>query len=716
VTSESQIHPPWMNSSTDAGQSARWARELVFNWSAWISSQTDTAASAWNISSNKTVGKNVTGLPFPAWDALWTRWQKERKKNGTTQEASATFKYIDRLDKEDNLVSKPEFTTAYNLAATELAIFPYCVSLHDRFWNSSQAWATTAAGRLNKSRWSLVWAKYVPPFNFSKPSSAESFHFLDADVDGNISKSEFDWIFGLCENTPTTTSSSSSSSSSNTTTTSKIVENSVKVQVSSTTSMATAATSTPPMRRCCYEVSAECLSCLAGITAQELCSSSSMSLTPGCPGAPSNAKVQAAPGGPHAHAQLTTLPPHYQEVQESKLADTECPYSGVAFSPALPGFNESKKDGIASCQAMCAQTSGCGYFTFWRASGFCSLHPLLAFASRAPEAVGGPAVCFARFEAHIASVDFGQLSEAQLQSLHGSLPETLADALNVPLSKVQDVEGRAGAVTLLPGSLLVQGTVVMPPGKAVEEVEARVDRGKNVELRKAVSNVLLKANVPYVADSDDFQGGFPLHMVIQANTDCFVAQTEFSSAEQAKISASSAAECQQRCDKNAPNCSVFSFFADEHQCYLTGGNFSAFHNEAALSGPATCTTIPFGAAADLPDEVRGRLVAESEAAIAELDRNHWVSLALAALVLGLLALCLARCLRAKPQGKKLAAKWHEEALYLPISKEEEEEAREVRSRPGVTGSSYDWRKLPPSAPQEAFAFHGPDVLSWRQNA
>lgn len=446
-----------------------------------------------------------------------------------------------------------------------------------------------------------------------------------------------------------------------------------------------------------------------------------MSLTPGCQGAPEKSP-QAAPGSPHANAKLsTTLPPHYGWEVSDDANGARCPFSGVAFSPLLPGFKESHEEGIAGCQARCRQVMGCGFFTFWRSTKLCQLHPTTAKSNADPEALAGPPRCVARFEAHIASVDFRQLSELQLKNLHASLPAALAQHWEVPVSKVQDVEGHPSAVTLLPGSLLVEGKVLLPAGIAVADIAQKSDHGKNLQLRQKVSELLLSLNIPYTVEhgATDFEAGFPLRMVFEADLECFLENTEYFSEEQERVIADSARDCQKDC-ATSEVCSVFSFFAKERSCLLTGGNFSAAPNEEAMSGPAKCPALVMArSSGDLP----AQLVAGSEATLEAVESVPLMYSAPAGLILlGLVVYCLLRCCSSSKSRGKKAQKWHNQALYLPIAEEDAEDAaaaREVRSRTPNAGSGMDSgasASTPPwsSSPKEAFSFHGPDVLSWRQ--
>jgi len=637
--------------SVNASISSRFALELVFNWSGWISSQHDSPERAWDVEcsnlSEEVVADNGHTdhvLRPAAWDTLWLRWLEERENGNVTlvkeEEAALSFKYVDKLEVEDDLVSKPEFTVAFNLAATELSSFPFCVFLHDRFWNSSQAWVATAGSEnaLNMSRWSSLWADYTPPFDFSKPSSSASFHYLDADANGLVSQSEFASFFGLCHNTPTrsvsTTSAMSTktsmthSSSGSTSTTSSWT----RVTFTSTTSSVVVH---EVNQHCCNEVSAECLSCIAGITIEELCSQDSMSLTPGCQGAPA-VSAQAAPGGPHANAKVstsTTLPPHFAEVSDDGSQAAKCPFSGIAFSPILPGFKESQED-LAGCQARCLQSMGCGFFTFWRSTRLCKLHPITAVSTPDLEAVSGPPCCVARFQAHISSVDFRQLSMPQINNLHASLPDLFAQHWKIPTSKVQDVEGHPRAVTLLQGSLLVEGKVLLPAGTAIADL-AQKSR-TNLQLRKKVSKLLLSNDIPFEVEvgAEDVEAELPFSMAIEANPGCFLEQTEYHSEEQEKVMADSVMDCQKTCALSEV-CSVFTFFPQNQQCYLTGKSFSAASNEAALSGPAKCPAISLARMQGL--DLPGQLVAGSESTLEAVEQVPMVYLLLTGLVfLGLL--------------------------------------------------------------------------------
>eukprot|EP00913_Durusdinium_trenchii_P032985 g30880.t1 len=332
-----------------------------------------------------------------------------------------------------------------------------------------------------------------------------------------------------------------------------------------------------------------------------------MSLTPGCQGAPV-VIAQAAPGGPHANAEVsTTLPPHYKEVRE----------------------DPTNHEGIAGCQARCHQSLGCGFFSFRRNSGRCQLHPLNATCVVDPEAIAGPPLCIARFQARVASVDFGLLSKVQLTNLHASLPNAFAQHWHVPSSKVLDVEGKAGAVTLMPGSLLAEGKVLLPAGTAVADIEKASDQGKNLELRKEVSKIFLSMDVPYEPDIG-------------------------SSDVEASILPSRAKEgtSEKRMCVESGVCEVFSFFANSHQCFLQGGNLRAVHNEDAVSGPAKCPSIPHVRARAWADQLPGEIAAESKAAMDAIEKVPAPYLILACLLmLVLMVFCIMRCCRSQGKGK-----------------------------------------------------------------
>ncbi|CAE7394103.1 unnamed protein product, partial [Symbiodinium sp. CCMP2456] len=126
------------------------ARELVFNWSAWISTKYKTPTGAWHdIFENVTsIFDDEIGVYLQPWTRAWSRWD-DGALGSSSEDA---FTYIDRLEKQDQLISESEFSTAFGFAATELAMFPYCVWLHKHFANSSQAWDVVAQGRdLNKT-------------------------------------------------------------------------------------------------------------------------------------------------------------------------------------------------------------------------------------------------------------------------------------------------------------------------------------------------------------------------------------------------------------------------------------------------------------------------------------------------------------------------------------------------------------------------------------
>ncbi|CAE7476739.1 unnamed protein product [Symbiodinium natans] len=618
------------------------------------------------------------------------------------------FRYIDSLEKQDDLVSKSEFSTAFDVAATELSIFPYCVWLHSHFWNSSQAWDAMAEGHdLDKSRWGVVWLSYEPPFNFTKPSAKQSFLFLDADDDGVLTRTEFDSIFHYCHNTPSPIPEHGNTSEPYRFTTDL---------PTTTLHHTTTTTSSRAPSHCCAEVSAQCLSCIAGITAQELCSRNSMSLIPGCKGPASTLHVQAAPGDPHQNAEHTTsLPLHY--VQDG-AGSRQCPQLGVAFSPALSGQNQSTEDGLAACQARCVRTLGCGYFTYWRNSSSCELHPIAASGLPQPEAAGGPAVCVARFKARIASVVFSRLLKSQLGSLHASLPEALAHHFGTPVSEVQDVGGKPAAVTLLPGSLLVEGKVLLPSGAAVRDVADKSAYDQNGGLRKNVANALLAANVPYMASGDPVanpEEAIPMTLAITADPSCFVEGVDFLAGHQ-EVAAQNAPECQTKCYE-AGNCTIFSYYRATKQCRLTGANASsASPNEAAVSGPARCAFIPAASAREA--NPAGTDV------LALVHESPWFYQALAGLVLFLLVVltflgCWCEKKEKRKRGKE--AKWHGKALYLPVASEEgegqERRAREV-SRDGPDTQPHGGHVADPRlAAKEplALGFRGADILSWRQN-
>jgi len=284
---------------------------------------------------------------------------------------------------------------------------------------------------------------------------------------------------------------------------------------------------------------------------------------------------------------------------------------------------------------------------------------------------------------------------------------------------VQDVEGHPGAVTLLQGSLLVEGKVLLPAGTAIADL-AQKSR-TNLQLRKKVSELLLSNDIPFdveVGADSSLRAEVPLSIAIEANPGCFLEQTEYHSEEQEKVMADSVMDCQKTCAISEV-CSVFTFFPQNQQCYLTGKSFSAVSNEVALSGPAKCPAISLARMQGL--DLPGQLVAGTESTLEAVEQVPMVYLVLTGLVfLGLLVYAMARCCRSrsKSKGKKGTSKWHNQALYLPVAEEDEDAAaRDVRSRT-PTGSEVasGAATTPPwsSSPKEAFSFHGPDVLSWRQ--
>ncbi|CAK9070129.1 unnamed protein product [Durusdinium trenchii] len=168
-------------------------------------------------------------------------------------------------------------------------------------------------------------------------------------------------------------------------------------------------------------------------------------------------------------------------------------------------------------------------------------------------------------------------------------------------------------------------------------------------------------------------------------------------------------------------CEVFSFFANSHQCFLQGGNLRAVHNEDAVSGPAKCPSIPHVRARAWADQLPGEIAAESKAAMDAIEKVPAPYLILACLLmLVLMVFCIMRCCRSQGKGKKPAGKWHKQALYLPIAEDEDDQgisapgAREVRSRTEEAGSEVVQGAQAPWSPPDAFGFHGPEKLSWRQ--
>ncbi|CAE7369501.1 unnamed protein product [Symbiodinium sp. CCMP2592] len=640
------------------------ARELVFNWSAWISTKYKTPKGAWHdIFENVTsTFEDEVGIYVRPWTRAWSRWDDGAL--GTSSEDA--FTYIDRLEKQDQLISKSEFSTAFGFAATELAMFPYCVWLHKHFANSSQAWEVVAQGRdLNKTRWGLVWFPYKPSFNFTKPSANESFLFLDADDNGILSRTEFESVFEYCNSTAPPRQNSSNSSQPWTFTT-----------VSTTTHPTTTSTSTShEPTHCCAEVSARCLSCIAGISAQELCSRNSMSLIPGCKGPAESLHVQAAPGGPDENSKHTTTPPAQYGEDRPAIRSRECPEPGVAFTPGLSGQVQSREDGVAACQARCVRTLGCGYFTYWRNSS-CELHPIDASCLLQSQATGGPAVCAAQFQARIASVAFSKLLKSQLGSLYVSLPEVLARHFGTPVTDVRDVDGTPGTVTLLPGSLLVEGKVLLPVGTAVRDEADRSAYDRSGELRRNVAKALLAAEVPYAVGGDGVSlEAVPLTMDVTADSGCFMEGVEFLSHHQ-DIAADTATECQTMC-RGAENCTVFSFYRATNRCLLTRADASAASSsKAAVSGPARCAFIP---------DVSARDAAASGADefLAMVHESSWFYYALAGLFVLLVVVltCLGCwCERKQKRQRRKNGNYYDKALYMPITSDEGDEGQQRGAR------------------------------------
>jgi len=679
-----------------------------------VSTKFDSAAGAWKhyFSNSSTSFGDEVGVRLPAWQTAWARWNDTL---ATPPAGEAAFQYIDRLDKEDGLVSKSEYTTAFDVAATELAIFPFCVSLHDGYWNSSQAWDALGGEDLDQHRWDLVWSDYKPPFNFTKPSAKQSFIFLDSDEDGLVRRSEIDSLFAYCHNTPTTPASAASGTVPQTKT-STITTTSATALLSTTSTqfLTTQPNATIAPTTCCAEVSAQCLSCIAGISVEELCSRNSMSLTPGCQGPAKSTPPQAAPGGPSAFAKrTTTLPPHFQDMTQ---ASAECPYDGVAFTPLLPGQTPSIEDNLATCQARCANTVACGYFTYWRKSRSCQLHPIWATLQMHAEAISGPSVCTARFKARVASVVFARLLKSQLGSLHASLPEVFAEHFGAPLSKVMDVTGARGAVTLLPGSLVMEGKVLLPAGMAMDRVKDR----PLADLKRNVAHALLAANVPYLAPgipAVQAEDAVPFSMEVSADATCFLDGSAFISNEQEDVSADSPADCQARC-QSAGNCTAFSYNAGAARCSLIGGNSTAAPSKVTISGPSRCANVPAVASRDVSPA--------GASLVALVDKSPWyTAMAIVALVCTLALMYLACWYgnKKKRKGQRKTGKWHDKALYLPVASEDGAQApqgrvREVsRDRPDKPQAAQNQAgTLPANAhfPAPAISFHGPDVLSWRQ--
>eukprot|EP00438_Fugacium_kawagutii_P008359 Skav228115 [mRNA] locus=scaffold1220:26169:42090:+ [translate_table: standard] len=286
------------------------------------------------------------------------------------------------------------------------------------------------------------------------------------------------------------------------------------------------------------------------------------------------------------------------------------------------------------------------------------------------------------------------------------LPDALAQHWDVSASKVQNVEGHAGAVTLLPGSLLVQGKVLLPAGTAVADLVRKSDKGKDVELRKKASlyayhlKLILVAlsSASQTAGAGDPSAAEEREIMLFAACEmccifCFEEHTEYFSEEQdmlladEKVVADSAKACQKDCHTSEV-CSVFTFFVKERSCLLIGGNFSAAANKEALSGPATCppsAALAQRARGAWPADLPGQLVAGSESTLEAVEKVPVMYLALTGLLLlGIVAVCLMSRCGSKAKGKKAQKKWHNQALYLPISEEDEDAAaREVRSRDGT---------------------------------
>eukprot|EP00930_Biecheleria_cincta_P040625 TRINITY_DN27827_c0_g1_i1.p1 TRINITY_DN27827_c0_g1~~TRINITY_DN27827_c0_g1_i1.p1 ORF type:complete len:642 (-),score=88.43 TRINITY_DN27827_c0_g1_i1:298-2223(-) len=639
---------------------------------------------------------------------------------------------------------------------------PDCVPSEDSYRNSSRAWdaAVGATGaNLSQSSWRPDdWPMYFPCCNFSMPSSAGGFTLMDINGDSSISRQEFDDLFNLCQIKSTPSSSSSSGPSQNTsssmpgqhdTTSISPATSSASSHVDRTSAMLSTLSTTLVMSpsNCCHEMSATCLSCISGITVEAFCAQQAMSATPGCKTAPFGSRTAAAPGGLNMHAKSTTGGPS-KEIStngsaahaDSLAGDASCPLEAVAYAPLLPGHNRSTEEMLASCQARCARTLGCAHFTFWKSSRGCELHSITASWFRAPLALGGPPSCIARFWARVASVEFRKLTDSKLHSLQRGIAQAIANFANVSSKSVHDLNGNVG-VSLSAGSLIVESDIVLPLGGSVSEVATKAAQPS--DLQRRISDLMLDAKVPLPLPTNvtaGFQAVFPMSIAVNAATDCFLAGTGYTSHGEQQSSKNATAEqgavffaskCQEQCAK-AADCAVFTFWPAESRCQLLGEDAIPVRNKLATSGPRACHLVPSASERGLPGfSLPGLGTVEPQYMLAQVQHLpwYWLALILCVITVGLIMLGLWLCHGKRGRYPDVGKTSSGQALYLPISSKDEDEgssveqAREIRSR-GLPGNHAPIHSdsdgpaahgVPDSPPACAFAFHGPDVLSWRKN-
>eukprot|EP00931_Biecheleriopsis_adriatica_P089814 TRINITY_DN63893_c0_g1_i1.p1 TRINITY_DN63893_c0_g1~~TRINITY_DN63893_c0_g1_i1.p1 ORF type:complete len:903 (-),score=154.27 TRINITY_DN63893_c0_g1_i1:38-2746(-) len=684
-------------------------RNLVFNWSAWVSSQHDLPANAWQSCCASFYGGK--GVPFSAWRGVWSKWAEAP----TQPPWQAAFKFIDNLQVEDGLLNEFEYSVAFNLAATELAMAPFCVYLHETYWNFTSAWGiaigSSASSEMSWKRWSQLWSAYTPPFNFTKPSAAGSFTYADADSSGMVSRNEFSTIWDLCHDVPTLTPSPQTMSTSAMATSTSAMVGSMRDEATDVTTSEAAANKAGS---CCTEVTAACLSCLAGLNVGLFCAQKSMSSTPGCPGVPL----------PQSSSVLTsaTAPITPREIGGSAAGESgsQCPYLGVAYSPLLHGQKVSTELSPAKCQARCGSVPGCAHFTFWQSSSRCELHSPAAHSFQASDATAGPATCIADIHLRISGVDFGKLLAFQLTTLRASLAEVVAKFAGVPPQSVQDLEGQGGGMSLSSGSLIADGHVMLPIGAELADLASRASLQPSfADLQSNVSKAMAESNVQQSGQLFETSGSnFPLEVSVKAATGCWMTGTQYQTSVQETKTAVSVSKCQTLCATSA-DCAFFSFWLAGHRCQLLGEDAEPMRNSSAISGPAVCPPSPAADQMSRGFSLPGtsEIAADSKTAVGKLTALpwYWIALLLCVLIISMVLLCLFMC---PGRGKRRASQGKSgggEVLYLPISSKDEDEAapaqaREVRSRdaPGSGGTGG-------TTPACAIAFHGPEMLSWRQN-
>lgn len=80
------------------------------------------------------------------------------------------------------------------------------------------------------------------------------------------------------------------------------------------------------------------------------------------------------------------------DVSVAAVPDAQCFLSNTKFLPARPAKDTYDSD-PERCQAQCAATNGCEFFTFFKGTGICTLQGIESEPSAEPAAISGPRIC-----------------------------------------------------------------------------------------------------------------------------------------------------------------------------------------------------------------------------------------------------------------------------------------------------------------------------------